>query len=353
MSLWLIRAGRHGEFESKFFEEGRVYVTWGDLQLNLSQLEGREELVKALSELYKDSKLNKLRNWAGQLWPFAHAMQKGDLVVLPSKTQQSIYVGEITGDYHYEPKGPNPFYHYRTVKWIGEAIPRQRFGQDLLHSLGAFLTICRIQRNNAEARLKAMKTSGWGEDPGKKGIKVKTKTTAAAAVEAEEELDTEDIDLEQEGLDRIAMLIESKFAGHHLTRLVEGLLQAQGYTTYRSPEGTDGGADILAGMGTLGFGSPQLCVEVKSEPTPIDRPTVDKLLGAMSKFSAPQGLFVAWGGFRQNVQKELAQSFFKVRLWTRKELLDALFAHYDKLDADLKAELPLKRIWTVAAQEEE
>jgi restriction system protein len=53
------------------------------------------------------------------------------------------------------------------------------------------------------------------------------------------------------------------------------------------------------------------------------------------------------------VQKELAQSFFKVRLWTQKELLAALFAHYDQLDPDLKAELPLKRIWTVAAQEED
>jgi restriction system protein len=34
-------------------------------------------------------------------------------------------------------------------------------------------------------------------------------------------------------------------------------------------------------------------------------------------------------------------------------LLAALFENYDRLDEDLKAELPLKRIWTVAAQEEE
>lgn len=79
---------------------------------------------------------------------------------------------------------------------------------------------------------------------------------------------------------------------------------------------------------------------------------MDKKLGAMSKFNTPQGLFVSWGGYKANVQKELAQSFFKVRLWTRKDLLEALFAHYDKLDQDLRAELPLKRIWTVAAQEE-
>ena len=53
------------------------------------------------------------------------------------------------------------------------------------------------------------------------------------------------------------------------------------------------------------------------------------------------------------MQKELAASFFKVRLWSQKELLENLFANYDLLDAEIKAELPLKRIWTVAVQEKE
>lgn len=37
----------------------------------------------------------------------------------------------------------------------------------------------------------------------------------------------------------------------------------------------------------------------------------------------------------------------------RDTLLEQLFAHYDRLDDDLKAELPLKRIWTVAVQDED
>ena len=49
----------------------------------------------------------------------------------------------------------------------------------------------------------------------------------------------------------------------------------------------------------------------------------------------------------------IAASYFRVRLWTQKELLEQLFAHYEHLDADLRAELPLKRIWTVAAQDED
>mgnify|MGYP001144069035 CR=1 FL=1 len=135
-------------------------------------------------------------------------------------------------------------------------------------------------------------------------------------------------DLEEAAHDQLAALIASRFKGHNLTRLVEGILKAEGYTTYRSPDGPDGGVDILAGAGPLGFGSPRLCVEVKSEPTPIDRPSVDKLLGAVSKFGAHEGLFVALGGFKANVQSELAASFFKVRLWNQEELLQALLANY-------------------------
>lgn len=28
MAVWLVRAGSHGEYESKFISESRVYVTW-------------------------------------------------------------------------------------------------------------------------------------------------------------------------------------------------------------------------------------------------------------------------------------------------------------------------------------
>ena len=28
MAIWLIRAGKHGEYEQKFLQENRVYVTW-------------------------------------------------------------------------------------------------------------------------------------------------------------------------------------------------------------------------------------------------------------------------------------------------------------------------------------
>lgn len=343
MAVWLIRAGSHGEFEPKFIQDNRVYVTWDRLDVDLSKLANRDALTAAMTERYPDSKPKRIMNWVSQVWPFAHEIKKGDLIVLPLKTQPAVSIGEITGDYHFEPKGPDPFFHWRPVKWIAEAVPRTNFGKDLLFSMGAFLTICRVQRNNAEARINAMKANGWRAE--KIGA-VTGETFSADDVEAE------DTDLEALAQDQISQLIAARFKGHGLTRLVEAILRAQGYTTYRSPEGADGGADILAGAGPLGFGAPKLCVEVKSESSPIDRPTVDKLLGAVSKFGAQEGLFVSWSGFKTNVLKELATSFFRVRLWTQKELLEQLFNHYEQLEDDVKAELPLKRIWTVTATDE-
>ena len=31
MALWLVRAGKHGEYEQKFFEENRIYLAWDRL----------------------------------------------------------------------------------------------------------------------------------------------------------------------------------------------------------------------------------------------------------------------------------------------------------------------------------
>jgi restriction system protein len=61
----------------------------------------------------------------------------------------------------------------------------------------------------------------------------------------------------------------------------------------------------------------------------------------------------SWSGFKSNVQQEMAPSFFRVRLRSRDDVLQQLFDSYDKLDEDLRAELPLKRIRTVAARDED
>ncbi|WP_445768894.1 restriction endonuclease [Rheinheimera sp.] len=347
MAVWLIRAGSQGQFEQKFLNEKRVFVTWSGLNSNLAKMTERDELFNALSLIDPEAKPKKLFNHVSQIWPFAHVIKPGDRVVLPSKTQPVIYVGEIKSDYHFDADAEDPFFHWRDVEWQADGIPRSHFSQDLLYSFGAFMTICRIQRNNAESRLAAMEASGWQAET-QRQIVGQHKQLAVVIDASDEDVDT---DIEALGHSQIIKLIEAKFKGHNLTRLVSAILTAQGYTCWQSPEGADGGADILAANGPMGFGTQQICVEVKSGDGLVDRPTVDKLMGAMTKFNSTQGLFVSWGGFKSNVQKELASSFFRVRLWTQHDLLEQLFQHYEKLDDEIKAELPLKRIWTIAATE--
>ncbi len=57
-------------------------------------------------------------------------------------------------------------------------------------------------------------------------------------------------------------------------------------------------------------------------------------------------------GFRPNGQKQLVRNFFRLRLWSRKELLERLFAHYDQLPEEIRLALELKWVWMVAEQDE-
>ena len=76
-----------------------------------------------------------------------------------------------------------------------------------------------------------MRGNGWKAET----IAAVTKATASPATEATDA--NQEIDLEEAGRDQIAQLIAARFKGHGLTRLVEAILKAQGYITYRSPEG--------------------------------------------------------------------------------------------------------------------
>lgn len=347
MALWLIRAGKGGEYEARFLEGGQIIATWNGLKVDLGKLQNVAALREELQRFNPDEGSKAIINWASQLWPFAHVMKPGDLVVLPRKTRPSIAVGKIVGEYQYHPSAANPYYHTRAVEWLNTDVPRTAFSQDLLYSFGAFLTICRVERNDAEQRVRAMADNGWKPET----ISAITARTVAAADATATDASAGGADLEPLGRDQIAKLIGRRYKGHDLTRLVEGILRAQGYQTFRSPPGADKGVDLLAAAGPLGFSEPMICVQVKSEDGPVDSPTLNQLIGAMQNVGATNGLMVGWGGFRSSVTREIPSQFFKVRLWDRNTLIDQLLAHYDQLHLELKAELPLKRVWTIAPEE--
>ena len=348
MSLWLVRAGKYGEHENKFFDDNRIYLTWDGLsEADMSGIPDYDGIKQLVQKSYPGEPIKRLGNWSGQIWAFVIAMKVGDWVVIPRKNSPTIAIGEIKSPYKFDSTATHLYQHYREIEWINQEIPRSAFDQDLLYSFGAFLTVCEIKRNDAEKRVRSMAHKSW-----KSPISLPFAPTKAGNVSdlaAEETF----VDLEQLARDSVAKLIIQKFKGHGMARLVEAVLKAQGFTTYLSPEGPDKGIDILAAGGAFGFDHPRICVQVKSGDSPVDRPEFTQLIGAMQSVNADQGLFVSWSDFKQTVYKEVPTQFFKVRLWNQNDLIEQLLVNYEKLDQDIRAEIPLKKIWMVALPDEE
>lgn len=357
MTVWVVRGGRGGEHEQKFLDDNAIYLTWGRYDPDLSRLSTRDELRESLrAHVAPGVKEGKLINHSGQHHAFVNRMRPGDMVLLPRKHKASIAVGEVEGPYEYDPAAQPGYYHKRRVKWIETDVPRTAFDRDLLSSINGAQTIFSVERNNAEARIRRMGRNGWvstmSDVVAPSGPVTAASSPNVGVDDLAESVDNEHaIDLEREAADRISRLVLSQFKLHPMEELVAAVLEAQGFETLRSPHGPDGGIDILAAPAPLGFGSPRICVQVKSSQSPIEREVLDQLIGVMQKVNAEQGLLVSWGGFRSSIDKEAAREFFRVRLWDSEALLEQVYNYYDKLPEDIRSRIPLKQVWIPAISE--
>lgn len=342
MTLWMVRGGRWGEHERVALENGLACIGFEDMP-DLDPAFTRELMFDLVKKANPDTSEMGANNFTGQLFAFAHRMKPDDIVAMPIKNRSQVALGRVTGPYRYR-TDLGEIRHTRAVKWIRTDVPRTVFGQDLLLSLGASMTVCQIQRNNAEDRFNEILEGN--PDPG-----IAQPSNEGRQNEEDNGSSEPPTDIERFSRDQILGYLEKHFKGHDLARLVDAVLQAEGYVTLFSEPGPDGGVDILAGQGILGFDGPKLCVQVKSSNSPADVRILRELQGSMTTFKADQGLLVSWGGFNNPVMKESRQSFFSVRLWDADNLVEALLRNYERLPEDLKSELPLKRIWALVPEE--
>jgi restriction system protein len=343
--VWLARAGAQGEDEAASIEHSLAIIGFHDIP-DLSAAKTREDIVAIVRGGDAGARESRIQNRAAQLNAFCLTMKEGDLVAMPRKSSRFVALGRVKGPYRFqEVEGARR--HARAVDWVRPDVPRTDIAQDLLYSLGAFMTVCRIQRNDAETRLAAIVDGA--RDPALSGSAQAVVTEdVGEATEAQARPDIGQIAKEQ-----ILSYIEARFAGHDLARLVNEVLKAEGYATRLSPPGPDGGADILAGMGALGFDAPRLCVQVKSQTSLADVNVLRSLQGSMQTFGADQGLLVCWGGFTRPLENEARQNFFRVRLWDAGQLVSAVYDAYDRIAPEMQAELPLTRVWTLVLEEDE
>ena len=62
-------------------------------------------------------------------------------------------------------------------------------------------------------------------------------------------------------------------------------------------------------------------------------------------------VLVSWGGFARPAELEARAMHFNVRLWGADQLLEAVLENYELLSADVRSELPLKRLWALVQED--
>jgi len=83
----------------------------------------------------------------GALWTVSKGIQKGDIVLCPDGSGQ-YRVGEVSGDYTYEPG--KILFHRRPVHWLNVSIERAAMSEALQHSAGSIGTVSDVSRYREE-----------------------------------------------------------------------------------------------------------------------------------------------------------------------------------------------------------
>ena len=327
--FWGIHAGKTGDADTLFLKGNCVAVGWAKLGDPGLLPADREAFKAKVAETYPEMKPGAIPVSAGQLFRFTHEIKPGDFVVYPSKRDKQIHLGRVEGEHRHDPAKEPGYPNQRAVTWL-QHIPRTKFSQGALYEIGSALSLFQVKHYTDDFRAAL---EGKGPSP-----PVDDPTVVVVAEEIEENT-------------RVYILkrLAQELKGHPLEEFIEHLLNAMGYRTRLSPEGTDGGIDIMAHRDELGFEPPIIKVQVKSSEGSVGDPIVSALYGKVS--SSEFGLLVTLGSFT-NQAKNFAKSKSNLRLIDGDELVDLVLQHYEQFDSRYKGLLPLKKVYVPEPLEE-
>jgi restriction system protein len=322
--LWGIHAGKTGDADSLFLKKNCVAVGWAKMGDIGALKPDRDTFKSRVAEVYPEKKPGAIPNNAGQLFRFVHEIKPGDIVVYPSKRDRQVHLGRVEGGYTYDPQTEPGYPNRRAVKWL-RAVPRTHFSQGALYEIGSALSLFLV-RNYADEFRTALEGKAAPPTP------VAQDESVAAVAE----------DIEETTRDFVLKQLAQELKGHPFADFIGHLLNAMGYRTRVSPEGPDGGIDIVAHKDELGFEPPIIKVQVKSTEGSIGDPIVSALYGKVS--AGEFGLLVTLGSFTSQAIN-FAKSKSNLRLIDGEELVKLIFQHYDQFDSGYKGLLPLRRVY--------
>lgn len=325
--VWMVRAGRDSIFIDEFLSRHMVAIGWWQLG-DLSDFRSRDQIRELVERAWPDG--NKFQNSSsiGQVYRFRSEIVPGTTVVTYDSNRRVYHLGTVSGEYSYHPEFDPELVHTKAVDWKRE-IPRDGLSAAAKNSLGAISTIFRLSEEAAEELSSSEQ----------QGMAVVASDPTEDEIEGETEVRK---DTEQRALEFLQDRL-SKLGWDEMQELVAGLLRAMGYKTRVSPVGPDRGRDIIASPDGFGFQPPRIVVEVKHRKNTMGAPEIRSFVGGLRQHD--NGLYVSTGGFTREARYEADRTNQNLTLMDADDLGKAIVEHYDQMDAEARALLPLKKIY--------
>ncbi len=335
---WMVRAGRGGAYFEDFSEHGLVALGWNRIA-DAPPGVSRAELKRLFRERYPEVPEKRVPATVGQVVRFQGELQVGDHVVTYDGGARRYLIGQIAS-------GPAERDHelglYRSVTWTAHVL-RDELSERCKRGLGAISTLFALRAEvSAELESKAVALSvelAVGPTP------IGLAKTSETDSEADEGPDGEFI-----GTHEIAEvadeLLEDRLAAlgwEQMEQLVAGILRAMGFQTRVSEIGPDRGVDVFASPDGLGLVEPRIFVEVKHRAGRMGSQALRSFLGGRQP--GDRCLYVSTGGFSKDARYEADRSAIPLTLLTLADLRELYVQHYEKLDPETAAMVPLRRVW--------
>lgn len=328
----MVRAGQGSYLIEDFLEERIVAIGWnelGELPKNIKSKQLKEKFRKA----YPDDTDGRVNQCVGQIWRFQHEFQKGDKVVTYDSSTREYYLGTIESDYLYD--SSFEYHHYRKVTWLSGGTSRDLLSADARNTLGAISTIFWLPpqvweelHNNHVSYI-----SSDREIPEKERMELTE----------ESNLNTLKEDIINRSQEFIKDII-SRLSWQDTEVLVAGLLKGMGYRIRMTSRGGDLGSDIIASPDELGLEEPRIRVEVKKRSSnKISADEIRNFVGGMRGHH--KGIFVTTSGFTKEAVYEAERANFAITLIDSNWLVELLVSNYEALEPEIKALVPLRRIY--------
>lgn len=320
---WMVRAGNDNELIDEFIENSWLAIGWADIG-DLSNADSREEVKDRYYQTY-DHSVSRAGVNAGQIHRFSNVMAEGDLVLTYDKSAREYHVGTVSSEYRWKPSGyPDGYPHVRDVEW-DKVIDRDDFSTPVKNTLGSVLTIFSL-----DERREAIDRVLYGEE------------SEEDDSDEEEDVPAYHEDVEATAEDLISDII-ANIDPFDFEELVAALLRAMDYSTKLTSDGADYGVDIIAHPDALGFEEPLVKVQVKHRESKMGSSDIRDFIGTLD--SGEMGLYVSSGGYTSSAHDEVERTSSRITLLDRDDFIELLIEHYDDIDSEYKAFVPLTPVY--------